>query len=125
MTIALRVLTILMAVAFLMNGLGFIFDPAAAAGGLGMEVLTGIGASTQLGDIGAYFIVLTSLIGAGQLHGRSHLLGIASLMLAAAAVMRTLVWLAGHADFATQFIIVEVVGAAVLFGAAHVRGQET
>ena len=124
MKIVLRVLSVLIGLMLLMNGLRFIVDPAGASAGLEMDLLTGVGASSQLGDIGAFFIGASILLGLGQRAGQSHWLYAAALMLGSAATMRTLVWVAGSADFAPQFIVPELVMTAVLVAAARVRAGE-
>ncbi|NQZ97862.1 MAG: hypothetical protein HRU01_15225 [Myxococcales bacterium] len=115
MHIVARVLSLLIALTFLITAVQWIADPAAAAQGLGMELLTGLGASTQIGDIGALFISLPIMIGLAQRQGQAHWLLPASLLLLSAAGMRTLGWATGNAGFGAQFIVPEVVMAAILF----------
>jgi hypothetical protein len=40
------------------------------------------------------------------------------------ATMRSLAWLTGNADFTSQFIVAEVLMAAILMAAAYVRSGE-
>ena len=124
MKILFRILSILLGSMFAWNAIGFVIDPAAASGGLGMELLTGLGASTQIGDIGAFFWGVAIAIGIGQLRGKSDWFLVAVLLLGAAALMRTIAWMLGHADFATAFIVVEVVAAGILGAAAWLRRDE-
>ena len=63
----LRVLSILVGAMFLVQALRWLWDPGAAAEALGMELLTGVGASTQIGDIGAFFLSI-AIISAGRDH---------------------------------------------------------
>ena len=117
-------LTIAIGVVFLLNGLQFVVDPAAAAAGLGMEVLTGVGASTQLGDIGAFFVAIAVMIALAQRPGAAHWLHPAAILFVGAAVMRTLVAVMGHAAFAPQYVLPEIVMAAILFQSARLRRDE-
>ena len=124
MQIVFRVLTLLIAAIFAFSSLNWIIDPAAAAGSLGMELLSGVGASTQIGDIGAFFLCVAAMTGLAQRRGHSHWLLPAAMLLGAAAVMRTLAWVTGNADFAAQLIMSEVVLAAILWTAARLRSNE-
>lgn len=120
----LRVISVLIGALAFLNAMRFAFMPARAAEGLGMPVLEGLGASTQLGDIGAFFLAVAVLIGLAQRRGQAGLLRAPAIMLGCAAVMRTLVFLTGHAAFAPQFIVPEVVLAGLLFAAARAREDE-
>lgn len=120
----LRYLPLLIGAIFAFSSIQWIVDPAAAAESLGMGLLTGVGASTQIGDIGAFFVCIAAMIGLGQRQGHSQWLLGAAMLLGAAAVMRTLAWLAGHADFAVDMIVPELLFSAILWGAARVRADE-
>lgn len=121
---ALRVISVLIGLLSFVTAMQFAFLPARAAGRLGMPVLEGVGASTQLGDIGAIFLAVAVLIGLAQRPGQAGLLLAPAILLGSAAVMRTLVFLAGHAPFATQFVVAEVVMAVLLFASARARQDE-
>ena len=125
MKMTLRVLSILVGVMFLVQALGWLADPGAAAEALGMELLTGVGASTQIGDIGALFVSIAIMIGIAQRPGAGHWLYPPALLLLAAAVMRTLAWATGSADFAPQYIVPEIVMGSILLFAARLRTEET
>ena len=64
--------TILVGLMFLLTGINWIIDPSSAAEGLGMELLTGVGASTQIGDIGSFFFSIAVMIGLAQRPGRAR-----------------------------------------------------
>jgi hypothetical protein len=121
----LRVLSILVGAMFLVQALRWLADPGAAAEALGMELLTGVGASTQIGDIGAFFLSIAIMVGIAQRPGAGHWLYPAALLLFAAAVMRALAWATGSADFAPQFIAPEIVMGSILFLAARLRAEES
>ena len=121
---ALRIISILIGVGAFVTAMRFAFMPAAAADRLGMSVLEGVGASTQLGDIGGLFLAVAVLVGLAQRPGQAGLLIAPAILVGCAAVMRTLVFLAGHAPFATGFIVPEAVMAGLLFAAARARKGE-
>ena len=52
LTVLIRVLCALPAILFFYQGVNWLFQPEEAAAGLGMPLLTGIGASTQIGELG-------------------------------------------------------------------------
>jgi len=115
----LRGLSILIGVSLFFNAVRFAFAPAGAAADLGMGLLTGVGASTQIGDIGALFLAASVLIALGQRPGQGRWLLAAAILLGCAALMRTLAGATGHADFAPQFVVPEVVMAGILVAAAR------
>lgn len=114
----LRVLSGLVGVLFLAQLAGWIFQPAAAAEGLGMPLLDGVGRSTQIGDIGSLFLAVSALSLVGALRENASLLCAAALLLGGAALLRTLAWAAHGAAFTASFIFVEVLAAAVLLATA-------
>lgn len=124
MQIVFRVLPLLIAAIFVVSSFRWIIDPATAADSLGMELLSGAGASTQIGDIGAFFVCVAAMVGLAQRRGHSHWFLPAAMLLGAAALMRTLAWVTGNADFAAQLILSEVIMAAILWTAARLRSNE-
>jgi hypothetical protein len=105
----LRIAVAIPGVFFLLNGLGWLFDPKSAAEGLGMPLLDGLGRSTQVGDLGAFFLALSAMILLGAWTLQRQWIYSACMVLGGAAVVRTIAWLAHGADFAGAFIGVEVV----------------
>lgn len=125
MILLFRILTVLIAIGFFAQAAQWIVTPATAAQGLGMELLTGIGASTQIGDIGAFFLSVSVLAALGQRPGQSHWFYSAGLLMGAAALMRTLAFVSGNASFGTKFIVLEVIMAVIFVLAARSRAGET
>ncbi len=121
---ALRVLSIAIGLLSFASAMQFVFMPARVAERLGMSVLEGIGASTQLGDIGALFLAVAVFVGLAQRPGQARLLLAPAILLGCAAVMRTLVFLAGHAPFPPQYVVPELVMPALLVAAARAREDE-
>lgn len=120
----LRITTIMLGVAFTLQGIGWIVAPERAAAGLGMPALEGLGRSTQFGDFAAFFLTLGVSILIGTRPGRSAVLYFPAALLGSAAACRTLAWLLHGADFAALFIGVEVVGTIILLSSArHGRGD--
>jgi hypothetical protein len=124
MKLVFRVLSILIGVLFFLTSIHWLVDPEAAAEGLAMPLLSGLAASTQIGDISAFFLVIASFVALGQRAGHARWLIPAALLLAAAALMRSLAWLVGLAPFGTAFIVSEIVTAAILAFAYHLRSSE-
>lgn len=124
MSTPLRIVVGISGVMFGLQALGWIFDPARAAEGLGMPLLDGLARSTQVGDFSAFFVSLSVLILLGAVQQRAHWLWAGALMLGSAAVLRTLAWAAHGADLATTFIAIELAFAALLAFAAWRSSEE-
>lgn len=109
----LRMLSVLAALPIFGNGIMFMYDPETAARQLGMPLLEGMGRSTQIGDFGSFFLCssIAALFGAWN---RSPLmLYMAALLIGGAAVCRMIASALHDAPFATAFIVVELVLAAI------------
>ncbi len=115
MVMVLRILAGIIALMFIVQGILWIVAPASVAESLEMPLqLPGMGASTQIGDLGSFFLVGGIMMAMGQLPGRSHWLYPPALLLFGAAVIRTLAAAVGHADFAPGFIVPEVIMGVIL-----------
>lgn len=101
----------------LVNGMQWLATPAAAAEAFGMTLMDGIGRSTQIGDLSAFFIVAGGMGLAGLLRKDKALLLVPAALVGCAAVFRTVAFAAHGAAFATQFIVVEIVMLAVFLTA--------
>jgi hypothetical protein len=121
---AIVVLVAVPGVLLAVNALGWLFRPAWAAENLGMPLLDGVARSTQIGDLGAFFIAGSVLILGGVFTRRPEWLRGAALLVGCAAVVRTLAWAFHGADLALSFILPEVVMAAILFfGASRIPAR--
>jgi hypothetical protein len=116
---ALRAVAGLFGILFALNAAQWMVVPADAAEGLGMDLLSGAGRSTQIGDVGGLFVAMSVLIFAGLLRRNGAWLQAASLMVASAAVMRCVAWAFHEAAFVAPAIAVEVLTAIVLWAAAR------
>ncbi len=119
-----RALSVLVAVMMFLMGARWIIDPAAAAQGLGMELLTGVGASTQIGDLGAFFLTTSVMIVLAQRAGQTHWFFPPAMLLGSAAVVRILAWATGNAALGTEFIVAESIMVGILVAAARTRSEE-
>jgi hypothetical protein len=79
-----------------------------------MPLLDGLARSTQVGDFTSFFLALGTMGVLGAVRQSPTWLRGAAMLLGGAAAMRTLAWAAHGADFATEFILIETVAAAVL-----------
>ncbi len=114
----LKVIVAVPAILFLIVGLRWLVAPAGVAGELGMPLLEGLGRSTQIGDLAAFFIGGGIMMLLGVLTQNKTWLLAPALLLALAAVFRLLAWALHDASFAATQIAVEVVLAGLLFYAA-------
>ena len=109
-----RVISGLIGVFMIYSALGWIIDPASAAAGLAMTLVTGpgettLGMNTQIGDFTSFFFTagLMACIGA---YRNEHIWLYATIsLLGSAAVFRTYAGLVHGADFLTVAIIFEIV----------------
>ncbi len=90
-------------------GLFWLFVPAIAAPLIGMEVQQGIAASSQIGDLGAFFIVAGAFALLGLGTGNATLLYTPAALVGVAAMLRIVAWAAHGAEFAAQMIVLELV----------------
>ena len=100
---------------FLFTGIRWLLDPDTAASELGMPLLDGIGRSTQIGDLAAFFLSLGLMIFAGIITGRRVWFYPPIMLLSLAALSRVVAWLVHDAALAMQLIAFELVIAALLF----------
>lgn len=108
----------------LLIGMRWLIDPAASAQALGMELLDGVGRSTQIGDFASFFVVGGALALIGAIARKPQLLCASAALVLATAVFRTIAWQFHGADFATQPIVAEVVmGITFLFASKQVSGD--
>ena len=95
-------------------GLRWLIDPGGAAGELGMPLLDGIGRSTQIGDLAAFFLTLGSLILVGVITLKRIWFYPPIMLLGLAATSRIVAWLVHDAGLAVSLIMAEAVVALLL-----------
>ena len=105
----LRILAAVPGVPMLFNGLGFVATPDVAAESLGMQMLTGIGLSTQIGDMISFFLGIAAMIFLGAYKCQRQWLYAAAMFLGLAALGRVIASAVHGADLAVQLIGAEVI----------------
>ncbi len=118
-----RIVAAIPGVVLLVSGFGWLTDPAAAAEGLGMPLLEGMGRSTQIGDFAAFFLGGAAIALIGAWTARREWLLAAAMLVGGAAVMRSVAFAAHDAPFAALFIGIEVVMATILVASAVVLSK--
>lgn len=119
-----RVLVAFAGVLFVVLGLRWVVDPGSAASDLGMTLMDGVGRSSQIADVGAFFLAGGVMVLLGLITSRASWFQAAALMVAVAAVYRILAWLLHNATLTPGMIVVEVVLTVVLLLAASRLAQE-
>jgi len=121
----LRIVAGLVGILFFLNGLQWIISPANVAESLGMPLLEGAGLSTQIGDIGSFFITVGVMTLVGVITTTRHWFYAPSMLLLIAAIYRTLSTLIYDAPFVMSAIIVEVVvGLFLIFVGSRISTQD-
>ena len=111
----LRVVTVLPGILFVVIGVGWIIDPASAAAGVGMPLLEGVGRSTQIGDLGSFFLTMGLLILVGVTTLERVWFYPPMMLLGLAAIFRIVAWLVHGAALAGSMIAVEIIVTALLY----------
>ena len=114
-----RILVLLPGVLFLVTGLRWLLAPAAVAPEFGLVLGSGIGLSSQIGDMSAFFLTLAVCILMGLTTQRSIWYYPPIILLSLTATGRILAWLLHDAALATALIVPEVVVALILFLASR------
>jgi len=113
-----RIISGVLGLFFLLQGITWLIDPAGAAEALGMPLLEGIGRSTQIGDSSGFFLCLGAFALFGAYRMQSAWLRAAGSLVGIVAITRTIAWAAHDAAFPVPFVAVEVVAGSLLFLAA-------
>jgi uncharacterized membrane protein HdeD (DUF308 family) len=114
----LRIVVALLGVLFVVLGIRWLIDPTGSAADLGMPLLEGIGRSTQIGDLGAFFFSGGVMVLIGLLTNKRSWFYAPMILIASTALFRVIAWLAHDAAFATEQIVAEVIITALLIAAA-------
>ena len=121
----LRIVAGLVGVLFFLNGLQWIISPANVAESLGMPLLEGVGLSTQIGDLGSFFITVGAMTLIGAITTTRHWFYAPSMLLLVAALYRTLSTLLYGAPFVMSAIVVEVVvGLFLIFAGPRIATED-
>lgn len=122
---AIQGLVFIMASVFMMMGLRWWFDPAGSAAEFGMTLSTGVGLSTEIGDISSLFITGSLCMFLGLFKGDVRWFYAPTLLVVFAAIGRTVAWAFHDASLALTFILPEVVFALINLGAIRLLDKET
>ena len=121
----LRVIAGLVGILFFLNGLQWIISPANVAASLGMPLLEGVGLSTQIGDLGSFFITVGAMTLIGAITTTRHWFYAPSMLLLVAALYRTLSTILYGAPFVMSAIIVEIsVGLFLIFAGSRIAAKD-
>ena len=102
----LKIVAGLFGVFFTLMGLRWVFDPSSAAESLGMVLLNGSALSTQIGDLGSFFITVGVMTLIGVITQTRHWFYAPSMLLLVAALYRSLATFMFGAPFALSSIII-------------------
>ena len=105
----LKALVGLPALLFVAIGVRWLMEPAKVAAELGMPLLQGLGLSTQIGDLGAFFFAGGLMVLLGLWKKEPIWLQAPALLLGCTALFRTLAWAFHGASFAAPQIAIELV----------------
>ena len=119
MNIALRAIVLLCGVLFIVTGLRWLLAPAGVAPEFGLALSTGVGLSSQIGDMSAFFLTLGVCILMGLTTRRNIWYYPPMILLSLTAVGRILAWLLHDAALATGLIAPEVIVALILLIASR------
>ena len=119
MNVALKAVVLLCGVLFIVTGLRWLLAPAGVAPEFGLALSTGVGLSSQIGDMSAFFLTLGMSILMGLITRRAIWYYPPMILLSLTAVGRILAWLLHDAALATGLIAPEVVVALILLTASR------
>ena len=116
---AIKLLVLLFGILFLVTGLRWLLAPVGIAPDFGLALGSGIGLSSQVGDMSAFFLTLGVCMLMGLTTQRSVWYYPPIMLLSLTAVGRVLAWLIHDAALATQLIAPEVIVSLVLLFASR------
>ena len=117
--IALRAIVLLCGVLFIVTGLRWLLAPAGVAPEFGLVLSSGVGLSSQIGDMSAFFLTLGVCILMGLITQRAIWYYPPIILLSLTAVGRLLAWLLHDAALAMNLITPEVIVALILLIASR------
>ena len=111
----LKIIVALTAVIFASIGLRWSVAPEGVAAEFGMTLMEGSGLSSQIGDLGAFFLSIAIFILLALTTGRRIWYYPPIILLALTAIMRTMAWMFHNASLALDMIAVEVIVCVILY----------
>ncbi len=119
MNTAIRLLVLLCGILFLITGLRWLLAPAGVAPEFGLTLGSGVGLSSQVGDMSAFFLTLGVCILMGLTRQRPVWFYSPMILLSLTAVGRIVAWLLHDAALAVNLIAPEVIVTLILLIAAR------
>ena len=119
MNVVLKAVVLLCGVLFIVTGLRWLLAPAGVAPEFGLALSTGVGLSSQIGDMSAFFLTLGVCILMGLTTQRTLWYYSPIILLSLTAVGRILAWLLHDAALAMNLIAPEVIVALILLTASR------
>ena len=119
MNIALRAIVLVCGVLFIVTGLRWLLAPVDVAPEFGLVLSSGVGLSSQIGDMSAFFLTLGVCILMGLITQRAIWYYPPIILLSLTAVGRLLAWLLHDAALAMNLIAPEVIVALILLIASR------
>ena len=121
----LKLIVLIPAILFVVTGIRWLVAPAEVAPSFGLTLSEGIGLSSQVGDLASFFITLGSCMLIALITELRSWYYPPMMLLAIAAIGRTIAWLLHDATLAVSQIMVEVTVALILLLASRHLPQET
>ena len=111
----LKIVVALFALVFASIGFRWLVAPEGVAAEFGMTLMQGLGLSSQIGDLGAFFLSLAIFILLALTTGRRTWYYPPIILLGLTAIMRTMAWMFHDASLAVDMIAVEIIACVVLY----------
>jgi hypothetical protein len=111
----LKILVIIPAVYFIVIGVRWIVAPAGVVDMFGLSLSQGVGLSSQIGDMSAFFLTLGICMLIAVITLQESWFYPPMILLALTALGRVLAWLLHDAAFAVDLIVPEVLIAGLLY----------
>ncbi len=127
MSIAKKILSTVVAlpaILFVVMGLRWLVNPGGIAPELGLTIESGVGLSTQIGDLSAFFLTIGLCILTALVTGRRTWYYPPIVLLLITAVGRIVAWLVHDAALALSLIAPEIVIAILLLVAAKILPEK-
>ena len=124
MNSVLKVLVLVIAVSFLVTGLRWLVAPIGVAPNFGLTLDQGVGLSSQVGDMSAFFLTLATCLLIALISGRRSWYYPPIMLLSFTAIGRIVAWLVHDAALALDLIAPEVVVSIILLVASHRLAKE-
>jgi len=115
---------LLPAVLFLVTGLRWLVAPTGVASNFGLTLDQGVGLSSQVGNMSAFFLTLSSCLLIALISGRRSWYYPAIMLLSLTAIGRIVAWLVHDAALALDLIAPEIIVSIILLIAARRLADE-